>query len=147
MTSRVVVLGAGHAGVEAAASLRKAGFDGAVTLVGEEDALPYQRPPLSKDYLAGTQDSPLPLRGEGFYAGQDVELRTGERVTAIDRTARRLILRDGPPIGYDHLILALGARPAPCRSSTQASTGCATCGPYTTATNYAAGWLPAPRWS
>ncbi|WP_432828595.1 NAD(P)/FAD-dependent oxidoreductase [Dactylosporangium sp. CA-092794] len=109
----MVVLGAGHAGVEAAAALRKAGFGGAVTLVGDEDALPYQRPPLSKDYLAGTQDAPLPLRGEGFYAGQDIELRTGQRVTGIDRAARRLVSRAGAPIGYDHLILALGALPRP----------------------------------
>ena len=113
MVARVVVLGAGHAGVEAAASLRKAGFDGAVTLVGEEESLPYQRPPLSKDYLAGDQDAPLPLRGEGFYASQDIELRTGQRATAIDRAARRVVLRNGTSIGYDRLILALGASPRP----------------------------------
>ncbi len=108
--SRVVVVGAGHAGVELAAALRQRGFAGAVTLIGDDPALPYQRPPLSKDYLKHP-GAPAPvLRAEAFYRDQRLDLRTGARVAGIDRAARRVTLRDGGQLDYDHLVLATGAR-------------------------------------
>ncbi|GBU18674.1 MULTISPECIES: FAD-dependent oxidoreductase [Methylobacterium] len=112
--SGVVVAGAGQAGLQLAASLREAGYDGDVTLVGDEPFAPYQRPPLSKAYLAGKTDAAgLGLRAEGFYADNRVGLRLGTRATAIDRTGRRLILEGGEALSYEHLVLALGARNRP----------------------------------
>jgi 3-phenylpropionate/trans-cinnamate dioxygenase ferredoxin reductase subunit len=106
----VLVVGAGQSGFQAVASLRDRGFDGRVVLVGDEPGVPYQRPPLSKAYLAGTagQDQ-LHLRGEDFFAEKDIEL-VAARVEAIDRGAREIQLEDGRRLGYDHLILATGAR-------------------------------------
>ncbi|MDO9216513.1 MAG: FAD-dependent oxidoreductase, partial [Lacisediminimonas sp.] len=87
----VIVAGGGQAGAQAAVSLRQAGFEGRIVLVGDEPSLPYQRPPLSKDYLAGKlEESGLLLRAEKVYADQRVELMLGEQITAID-TARRSI--------------------------------------------------------
>ncbi|WP_448620376.1 NAD(P)/FAD-dependent oxidoreductase [Geodermatophilus sp. URMC 65] len=106
----VVIIGAGHAGVQVAESLRTGGFEGAVTLVGDEDALPYQRPPLSKDYLApGRTAEPLPLRGEKFYAENRIELRTGLTATVLDRARRTVFLDDGESLTYTTLVLATGA--------------------------------------
>lgn len=105
----VVIVGAGHAGVEAAAALRARGFGGAVTLVGEERALPYQRPPLSKRYLHDAA-AHAALRDAGFYAAERIGLRTGVRVAAIDRRAQRVTLDDGERLAYDHLVLATGTR-------------------------------------
>ena len=107
----IVIVGAGQAGFQAAASLREAGFSGSLTLVGEEAALPYQRPPLSKAYLAGKTDARgLLLRQESFFAEHRIDHRSGTRVTAIDRAERSLLLSEGGPLAYDHLILATGTR-------------------------------------
>ncbi|CAO4138005.1 NAD(P)/FAD-dependent oxidoreductase [Methylorubrum aminovorans] len=107
----IVIVGAGQAGFQAAASLREAGFAGSLTLVGEEAALPYQRPPLSKAYLAGKTDARgLLLRQESFFAEHRIDHRSGTRVTAIDRAERRVQLSDGGHLAYDHLILATGTR-------------------------------------
>ena len=108
----IVIAGAGHAGGSAAAFLRQYGWKGAITLVGEEPLLPYQRPPLSKAWLKGeaTADT-LALRPERFYVQQRIATRLGTRVTAIDRAGRRLSLADGATLPYDHLILATGASP------------------------------------
>lgn len=112
--SGVVVVGAGQAAVQLAESLRDAGFDGPVTLVGDEPRLPYQRPPLSKDYLAGKLSSAeLALRGERFYVDQGVELHAGRRAVHLDRGRRRLTLDDGTELSYGRLVLATGARPRP----------------------------------
>ncbi|MGO9421229.1 NAD(P)/FAD-dependent oxidoreductase [Roseiarcus sp.] len=109
--SPVVIVGAGHAGVQAAASLREEGFDGEIVLLSDERELPYQRPPLSKAFLKGDMDlHGLPLRAEAFYRDQRIGLRLGVRATRIDRAARRVELADGSSIGYGHLILATGAR-------------------------------------
>ncbi|KAB7787267.1 NAD(P)/FAD-dependent oxidoreductase [Methylorubrum populi] len=108
---RIVIAGAGQAGFQAAASLREAGFSGSLILVGDEAALPYQRPPLSKAYLAGKTDARgLLLRQESFFAEHRIDHRAGTRVTALDRGARQVQLSDGGSLGYDHLILATGTR-------------------------------------
>jgi 3-phenylpropionate/trans-cinnamate dioxygenase ferredoxin reductase subunit len=107
----LVVVGAGHGGFQLAASLRQNGYDGTVTLIGDEPQLPYQRPPLSKDYLSGKIGLDLLLmRPEAFFADQRVDLMMGVAVAAIDRTARTVALSDGKRLAYDHLVLATGAR-------------------------------------
>jgi 3-phenylpropionate/trans-cinnamate dioxygenase ferredoxin reductase subunit len=110
----VVVVGAGHAGVQVADSLRARGFHGDITVVGEETSLPYQRPPLSKDYLAeGATPAPLPLRGERFFAENRIALRTGVQAIAVDRARRTVSLDDGQVLPYTALVLATGARTRP----------------------------------
>ncbi len=107
----IVVAGAGQAGFQLAASLREGGFRDPITLIGDETALPYQRPPLSKAYLAGKTDQEgLFLRQPGFFAEHAITHRPGIRATGIDRSERRLHLSDGESLGYDHLVLATGAR-------------------------------------
>lgn len=107
----VVVVGAGQAGFQAAASLREAGFADPITLIGDEAALPYQRPPLSKAYLAGKTDARgLLLRQESFFSEHGIAHRRGERAAAIDRAARRIRLEGGEEVAYDHLVLATGTR-------------------------------------
>ncbi|GII84861.1 pyridine nucleotide-disulfide oxidoreductase [Sphaerisporangium siamense] len=108
---RVVIVGAGTAGVQLADSLRAGGHDGPIVLIGDEPALPYQRPPLSKEYLTGPDGAIAPpLRGESFYTGNDIELRRGEAVTEIDTSRRHAVLDGGERVAYDHLVLATGAR-------------------------------------
>jgi 3-phenylpropionate/trans-cinnamate dioxygenase ferredoxin reductase subunit len=109
---RIVIVGAGLAGAKAAEALRGKGFDGSVTLVGDEPHRPYERPPLSKEYLAGKaeRDSAF-VHPEAWYAEHSVELRTGTAVTAIDRAAREAELAGGDRIGYDALLLTTGASP------------------------------------
>ena len=107
----VAIVGAGQAGFQTASSLRQEGFGGRIVLIGDEDALPYQRPPLSKSYLAGESGrEELWLRPRAFYEKERIELRTGQRVIAIDRPGRRLRLDDGGEIACDHVVLATGAR-------------------------------------
>ncbi|HKN30028.1 MAG TPA: FAD-dependent oxidoreductase [Roseiarcus sp.] len=110
-SSPVVIVGAGHAGVQAAASLREDGFDGEIVLLSDEQDPPYQRPPLSKAFLKGEMDiHGLPLRAEAYFRDQRIDLRLGVRATRIDRAAQRLETSEGKSIGYGHLILATGAR-------------------------------------
>jgi 3-phenylpropionate/trans-cinnamate dioxygenase ferredoxin reductase component len=107
----IVIAGAGHAGGSVAALLRQLGWQGTITLIGDEPIPPYQRPPLSKAWLKGeaTAES-LALRPEKFYLDAAIEMRLETRVTAIDRTAKTVTLSDGGSLPYDYLILALGAR-------------------------------------
>ncbi|MBB4210257.1 3-phenylpropionate/trans-cinnamate dioxygenase ferredoxin reductase subunit [Rhodothalassium salexigens DSM 2132] len=110
----VVIVGGGQAAQQTIASLRQGGFDGRLTLVGDEPVLPYQRPPLSKAYMLGELPAErLPLRPEPWYTERRVDLLLGRRVTAIDRSARRVQLDDGGALAYDRLVLATGARPRP----------------------------------
>jgi 3-phenylpropionate/trans-cinnamate dioxygenase ferredoxin reductase subunit len=105
------ILGAGQAGFQAAASLRQEGFDGRIVLIGDEPVPPYQRPPLSKSYLAAESGlDELWLRPESFYAAHNIDLLAGESVRSIERKERRLRLASGAHIAWDHLILATGAR-------------------------------------
>lgn len=107
----VVVVGAGQGRFQLAASLREAGFDGRVVLVGDEPGLPYQRPPLSKAYLTGKVDADgVRLRPRHFLDEHRIGLRAGERAAAIDRAGRHVVLASGERLAYDHLVLATGAR-------------------------------------
>ncbi|MEU1518426.1 FAD-dependent oxidoreductase [Streptomyces sp. NPDC005811] len=110
-TGRVVVVGGGQAGADFVAALRMAGHQGHVTLLGEEPGHPYARPPLSKAYLSGKATAEdLHIRPPAMYEQQGIDLRTGTRVTAIDRTGRQVILADGERLPYGHLVLATGGR-------------------------------------
>ncbi|MGL3806345.1 NAD(P)/FAD-dependent oxidoreductase [Paeniglutamicibacter sp. R2-26] len=113
-SASVLVIGAGQAGIQVADSLRAEGFTGAVTILNDEAHAPYQRPPLSKDYL-GASAEPLPLRGPGYYESQGITLHAGSAVS-LDTEARSVALSDGGRLGYTHLVLATGAanRPLPC---------------------------------
>ncbi len=106
----VLIVGAGHAGFQLAASLRQHGYSERIGLINDEAHLPYQRPPLSKAYLkgAGAPDS-LMFRPDRFYREQNIEL-IADRAVSIDRAARRLLLASGPSLDYGHLVLATGAR-------------------------------------
>ena len=110
----IVIIGAGHAGVQAAASLREEGSDDSIVLLSGEPDLPYQRPPLSKAFLKGAMDrAGLPLRAEQFYREKQIDLRLGVQATRIDLAGRRVELGAGGAEPFDHLILATGARPRP----------------------------------
>jgi 3-phenylpropionate/trans-cinnamate dioxygenase ferredoxin reductase component len=107
----IVIAGAGHAGGSAAAMLRQLGWQGAITLVGDEPIPPYQRPPLSKAWLKGEANAEsLALRPDKFYSEATIGLRLATSVTGIDRTAKTVALSNGETLPYDSLILALGAR-------------------------------------
>jgi 3-phenylpropionate/trans-cinnamate dioxygenase ferredoxin reductase subunit len=107
----VVIVGAGHGGTQLASSLREQGFTGSISLLGDEPGLPYQRPPLSKDFLVpGAEPAPLPIRGERFFTDQDIDHRPGCTVTAVDPQARTVTLAGGATLTYTDLVLATGAR-------------------------------------
>lgn len=110
--NRVIIIGAGQAGGETAQRLRQAGFDGDITLIGEEPAPPYQRPPLSKAYLKGEYDMDrLLLRPASVYAEENITLLTSLRAVWIDRANRRVRVEGGRELPYDVLVLATGAKP------------------------------------
>ncbi|MEO5756295.1 MAG: FAD-dependent oxidoreductase [Mesorhizobium sp.] len=111
MKNGVVIVGAGHAGVQAAASLREDGYDGPVILVGDENELPYHKPPLSKTFIKDAEARPQPLRGEAFYSGNAIDYRPGIRIDRIDTGRRSLDIAGGGALAFDHLILATGSRP------------------------------------
>jgi 3-phenylpropionate/trans-cinnamate dioxygenase ferredoxin reductase subunit len=106
-----VIIGGGLAGAKAAETLRDEGFDGRLVLIGDEPERPYERPPLSKDYLRGeTAEKPF-VHGQDFYGEREIELWTSTRVTGVDAGARELSLEDDRRLGYDRLLLATGAEP------------------------------------
>ena len=108
----VVIIGAGAAGGAAAEMLRREGYDGPVTLIGADESLPYDRPNLSKDYLAGNAPEEwIPLRPPEFYREQKIDALTNTTVTSIDPKAKQLTLSDGRSLGYGALLLATGAQP------------------------------------
>jgi 3-phenylpropionate/trans-cinnamate dioxygenase ferredoxin reductase component len=107
-----VIVGAGLAGAKAAEALRGSGFDGPISLIGAEKHLPYERPPLSKDYLAGKADrDSVFVHDLTWYRQQGIDLRLGSPVTAIDRAARQVRLADGARLPFGKLLLTTGARP------------------------------------
>jgi 3-phenylpropionate/trans-cinnamate dioxygenase ferredoxin reductase subunit len=107
-----VIVGASLAGAKAAEALREQGFDGPLVLIGEETDRPYERPPLSKDYLLGKADrEAMFVHPLAWYAGHDIDLRLGARVTGLDPAAHEVRLADGSRIGYAKLLLATGSTP------------------------------------
>jgi len=109
---RIAIVGAGQAAAQAVETLRKRGHTGPITLIGDEASLPYQRPPLSKKYLAGSLDRDrLLFRHAAHYAEHDVMLRLGYPVVSIDRLRRRVEIADGSAVEYDALLLATGSHP------------------------------------
>ncbi|MEV5125007.1 FAD-dependent oxidoreductase [Streptomyces decoyicus] len=107
-----IIAGAGLAGAKAAETLRAEGFDGPVLLLGEERERPYERPPLSKGYLLGTSEKEkVYVHPPQWYAQYDVDLRTGNAVTALDPAAHEVTLADGSRLGYAKLLLATGSTP------------------------------------
>lgn len=110
--NRIIIIGAGQAGAETAQRLRQGGFKGDITLIGEEPAAPYQRPPLSKKYLLGELPMErLLLRPASVYAEEHIVLQTPVKAVWIDRANKRVRLEGGRELPYDALVLATGARP------------------------------------
>jgi 3-phenylpropionate/trans-cinnamate dioxygenase ferredoxin reductase subunit len=107
-----VIVGASLAGAKAAETLRAEGFTGPIVLVGTEHELPYERPPLSKDYLLGKAErDSIFVHPAQWYADNNIDLRTGVTVTEIDRAAHAVVLADGTRIGYGKLLLTTGSSP------------------------------------
>jgi 3-phenylpropionate/trans-cinnamate dioxygenase ferredoxin reductase subunit len=137
MTTRpsFVIVGAGRAGAKAAQALREEGFDGRITLIGDEAHRPYERPPLSKDYLQGKSErEKVFVHPQGWYAEHDIDLQMGAAVAAIDRDARQVTLADGRQIPYNKLLLTTGSSPRPlmlrascCTSWSPPSCSCDCC--------------------
>jgi len=112
MSTAYVIVGASLAGAKAAETLRDEEFDGPVTLIGDETELPYERPPLSKDYLLGKAErDTIYVHPQAWYAEHGVDLRLGARVTGIDPAAHEVTLADGSRAGYAKLLLATGSTP------------------------------------
>ncbi|MEJ1966298.1 MAG: FAD-dependent oxidoreductase [Gammaproteobacteria bacterium] len=112
MHDHIVIVGGGQAAIQAIDTLRRKGFTGRLTLIGEEPWLPYQRPPLSKKFLSGgLERERLLIRPQSFYTEHRVETHLGRRATQIDRATHRVHLDDGNSINYDALLLATGSRP------------------------------------
>ncbi|HEU4866060.1 MAG TPA: FAD-dependent oxidoreductase [Actinomycetota bacterium] len=105
-----VVVGAGVAGGTAAAKLREEGFDGNVVLIGAEDVAPYERPPLSKEYLRGETSEPLYIRDRGFYEENGIDARFGVRAEHVNITDRVIELEGGERVAFDQAVVATGAR-------------------------------------
>ncbi|MDE2364162.1 MAG: FAD-dependent oxidoreductase, partial [Hyphomicrobiales bacterium] len=110
----VVIVGAGHGGVQVAASLREEGYAGRITLLSDDPHPPYQRPPLSKAYLKGSASAEtMILRGPSFYVDNNIELRLGETAIHIDRANHNVRLASNQQLEYSHLVLAVGSLPRP----------------------------------
>ncbi len=106
----IVIAGAGLAGLRTAQQLRKQGYDGDVVLVGDENHLPYDRPPLSKEVIRGER-ADTTLEPDEFFAEHRIDLRLGSPAVALDPAAQRLELADGTALQYDQLVIATGLRP------------------------------------
>lgn len=110
-SERFVIIGAGLAGAKAAEALRSEGFDGRLMLIGDEPERPYERPPLSKDYLRGEGNGIPFVHGESFYEDHEIELLTSTRVTGIEPGLQEVLIEGGRRLGYDRLLVATGAVP------------------------------------
>lgn len=109
---KIAIVGGGAAGFAAAERLRREQFQGAIVMISDDEALPVDRPNLSKDYLAGkAPEDWIPLRKEGFYAKNGIDLLLGTRVADIDVRASEILLADGARVAFDRLLLATGAEP------------------------------------
>ena len=111
MKSGIVIIGAGQASAVAAATLRKENYTGTIRIFGDESHLPYDRPPLSKYYLAGEMElSKTLIRSAEFYADNDIELHTNTRVESIDAEAKQIITASNEVYDYDKLVITTGSR-------------------------------------
>ena len=118
--SSVVIIGAGAAGSAAADTLRREGYEGPITMIDADADAPYDRPNLSKDYLAGNAPEEwIPLRSPDAYRDRGIDLRRGARVAAIDPGRKRVTLADGTELAYDALLLATGSQPTRLPASLQ----------------------------
>ena len=108
----IIIVGAGHGGAQAAVQLRQSGFAGSIAVIGEEPEIPYERPPLSKDFLAGEKEfERMLIRPAGFWADRGITMLTSTKVTAVDAEAHALTTAAGDSIGYGTLIWATGGAP------------------------------------
>ena len=108
----IIIVGAGHGGAQAAVQLRQSGFAGSIAVIGEEPEIPYERPPLSKDFLAGEKEfERMLIRPAGFWADRGITMLTSTKVTAVDAEAHMLTTAAGDSIGYGTLIWATGGAP------------------------------------
>uniref|UniRef100_UPI002456771A FAD-dependent oxidoreductase n=1 Tax=Nocardia farcinica TaxID=37329 RepID=UPI002456771A len=110
MSAPIIIVGAGLAGLRTAEELRRAGYEGGLVLLGDESRLPYDRPPLSKQFVRGETDDTT-LRPAEFFEEKAIDLRLGVAASGVDTAARRLRLADGDVLDYSHLIIATGLRP------------------------------------
>ena len=109
--SGLVIVGGSYAGVQAATTARELGYADAITMISDEDVLPYQRPPLSKSFLTGEMDEArLILRGEKYFAARHIDLRLKRRAVEIDKVGRKVLLDDGTALACDHVLIATGSR-------------------------------------
>lgn len=110
MSKKVIIIGAGHGGIQVVASLREEGFDGEIVLIASEKEMPYQKPPLSKGYLQGKQsEEAILFRAATYYENNNIHLRLGEEVQQIKVTEKQIVTSSGETISFTHLILATGA--------------------------------------
>ena len=111
MKRAVVIIGASHAAAQASVSLRQGGYEGKITVIGDEPDLPYHRPPLSKDFLSGNKAlDDILIRPASGYEAANIEMKLGLRVEAVDRTAKTIVTDAGETLSYDKLVLTTGAR-------------------------------------
>jgi 3-phenylpropionate/trans-cinnamate dioxygenase ferredoxin reductase subunit len=111
MNRTCIIVGASHAAAQLGPSLRQGGWEGRILVVGEEPQLPYHRPPLSKEFLAGSKTlADIRIRPEDVYRNAGIEFMLGRRVTAIDRGRKRVCLDDGDEVAFDALALTVGSR-------------------------------------
>lgn len=107
-----IIVGAGHGGCQTAAALRQTGFEGSIALIGAEPDVPYDRPSLSKEYLAGKKTfERMHLRPQDFWGSRNVELLLGVSVVAVDPTTKTIALENGARYGYGSLVWAAGGEP------------------------------------
>lgn len=124
----LVIAGAGLAGAKAAETLRSEGFDGPVVLIGSENERPYERPPLSKDYLMGKAErDSIYVHPQDWYSEHNVDLRLGAAATSIDRERHEVMLADGSRVGYARLLLTTGSSPRRLQVPEPACRACTTC--------------------
>lgn len=120
----VVIVGAGHGGAQAAIALRQAKFEGSIAIIGDEPELPYERPPLSKEYFSGEKTfERIMIRPAAFWEERKVEMLLGRRVVSVDAPAHLVTTSDGETIGYGHLIWATGGAPRRLGCSGNDATG------------------------
>jgi len=110
-STRCVIVGAGHGGVQVAASLRNEGFAGEIVVVDADQSVPYHKPPLSKTFFETPRSPVLELQAPTFYADASVDARLGTRVIDIDRARREVFLDSGEALAYSHLVIATGSKP------------------------------------